>query len=88
MARKQPVTVVANDTDILVLLIHHFSSDLHEVYFQSEASHRACQRITAVSVREVCDNLGVTGTKMVLCVHALSGRDSTSALFGLGKKTV
>ena len=25
---------------------------------------------------------------MVLCVHALSGCDSTSALFGLGKKTV
>jgi len=36
----------------------------------------------------VCDNLGVTRTKMVLCVHALSGCDSTSALFGLGKKTV
>jgi len=88
VAKTRPVTVVANDTDILVLLVYHFSPDLHDAYFQSEVSQRACQRVTVVSVRHVCENLGVAKAEVVLAVHAFSGCDSTSALFGLGKKTV
>ena len=35
--QRNSVTVVANDTDILVLLLYHFSNDMADIYLLSES---------------------------------------------------
>ena len=35
-ATKKDVDVVAEDTDILILLIYHWNQDLHEIYFNTK----------------------------------------------------
>lgn len=75
------VTVVANDTDVLVLLIFHFDHLMADIFIQSETGKQTIRR----SVRTVCTALGDMATRQILVVHAISGCDTTSALFGHGK---
>lgn len=87
MAETKAVTITANDTDILVLLVHHFKPQLKDVYIQSEVMKNRISDITTVSVHDVCDKVGPTKGRILPAIHAISGCDSTSALFGIGKKT-
>ena len=76
------VQVVADDTDIAVMLLHHWHEDLNDIIFTSECSKKSW------SVKECVKSLS-PGVKSVLpFIHALSGSDSTSAIFGIGKPTV
>ena len=87
-AKTEEVMVVADDTDVLVLLVHHFASDMSNIYMMSEITRARSARQAIISVREVCDAVGETGVRQILAVHALSGCDTTSALFGHGKASV
>ena len=85
------VAVLAEDTDILVLLLHHRKSTMNDMYFVSPPKKgRGGQTVggKCVSISAVQDKLGSDACARLLAVHALGGCDTTSAIFGVGKGTV
>jgi hypothetical protein len=79
---KKPVTVIANDTDILILLIYHYKLEMSDIFMRTESSSRL------TSIRSVYLALGQSVVKRLLVIHAVSGCDTTSSLYGHGKVTV
>ena len=74
---RQPTAVVAEDTDVFQLLTHHTSPtdfNLHMI----TAKQNVC--ITTLSKR-----LDPLLTKNLLFLHGVSGCDTTSRPFGIGK---
>jgi len=57
LARQQtPVTVVAEDTDVLLLLVHHFQSSMADVFMLSRTkTHNGESKL--VSVRAVQNDI-------------------------------
>ena len=78
-AQGNEVTVVADDTDILVLLIYHWKINMATVYFKSETKK------TMWKVQDLIANAGELLTSHILFIHAWSGCDTTSTTFGQGK---
>ena len=71
------VTVVADDTDIAVL-VHHWQDSMADVYFLQERWSKAW------SVEEASSrNKGIK--EHLLFLHSWSGCDTTSAAYGKGK---
>eukprot|EP00794_Sanderia_malayensis_P019666 gene19666-21613_t len=67
------VTVVADDTDIAVMLVHHYQENISEVFFLQERSNKAWNVKEASSRNE-----GIK--KHFLFLHAWSGCDTTSSV--------
>jgi hypothetical protein len=79
---KKVVSVIANDTDILVMLVYHFRKELCDIFMYTQKN----QRIN--SVRTIATSLGPSVVDRLLVIHAISGCDTTSCLFGHGKVSV
>jgi hypothetical protein len=80
IARKgQVVTVLANDTDVLVMLVYHFQASMADVFMFSHSSKRIN------TIRAIAVSMGPLIVSRLLVVHAISGCDTTSCLFGHGK---
>ena len=79
-ARKNsgPVTVVADDTDIAVMLVHHWKDNMADVYFLQERWSKVWSVKDASSRNKVIK-------EHLLFLHAWSGCDTTSSVFGKGK---
>ena len=78
-AQGNEVTVVSDNTDILVLLIYHWKISMATVYFKTEAKKMMWR------VQGLIANAGELLTSHILFVHAWNGCDTTSATFGQGK---
>ena len=76
-AVRHPTAVVAEDTDVFQLLTHHASPTDFNLYMIT-AKQNVC--ITTLSKR-----LDPLLTKNLLFLHAVSGCDTTSRPFGIGK---
>ena len=83
-AADQPVVVIGEDTDLLILLCHHVNQALNTVIFRSDAKFMSrkqrvwdIQRLQQALGGEVCQALPF--------MHAITGCDTTSRLFGVGK---
>jgi len=81
----RPVAVVADDTDILVLLTYHAGKDMSDIYFVSEAKRWQLGQLRPVNVQKLQDHVGMSVCRNILLIHAFSGCDTTSALFSHGK---
>ena len=78
-------TVVADDTDILVLLLHHYrSTAMADIFLLSEAAKWQRQDIKFINVRRLVNLSGQTLVSHLLFIHAWSGCDTTSAIFNQG----
>ena len=92
MAKDQPVTVVADDTDVLILLIHHHArsrQNLQKVYLRSEVKCTNVRRkLKFFDVEKIGKQLGDVMVKHILFVHAWGGCDTTSAIYGQGKLSI
>lgn len=82
---NQSVTVVADDTDILVLLLYHFKSELSDIYVRSEPKKGQKKGLKLYRVCDVWNQVGSDIVKHSLFIHAWGGCDTTSAMFGQGK---
>ena len=75
------VNVVADDTDVLVLLMYHWKQNMSSTYFLSEAGK-------SLNIWRISDLVGQAGpivTSYLLFLHAWSGCDTISTTFGQGK---
>jgi len=75
------VNVVADDTDVLVLLIYHWKQNMATIYFLSEAR----KNLKIWSISDLVRETGPIVTSYLLVLHAWSGCDTTSATYGQGK---
>ena len=78
IAKNSPAIVVADDTDVAVMLLYHWNEELFEVFFLQERGKK-CWSIkeSQLEVADIKEHL--------LFVHAWTGCDSTSAILGKGK---
>ncbi|XP_066928663.1 uncharacterized protein [Clytia hemisphaerica] len=77
-AERKDVVVVADDTDVAVMLLYHWKENLHDIYLLQENTGK-CWSIKQSSnkIKDIKDHL--------LFIHAWSGCDSTSAIYNKGK---
>ena len=76
--------LVGDDTDLLVLLIHYFKSELQNTennLFMFRPSSNSC-----IDVRKVVEKFPKSIVDQILFIHAASGCDTVSGLAGIGKK--
>ena len=76
LVEHEDVVIIAYDTDILVLVVYHAHSS-HQFYM--ETKHHTIAIDTALQA------LCVGVCRSLLFVHAMTGCDTTSAMFGIGK---
>ena len=78
------ICVIADDTDVFLLLLHHlFSQKMSSVFIMKSPVHGRSStdiRATVQKHGEIVPHL--------LAAHALSGTDTTAASFGIGKTKV
>lgn len=81
-ASKENKTVVANDTDILVLLMFHWAAHMN-LYMLSDVGKKQSQ---CWDIGSLVTSAGDMVTRHILFIHAWSGCDTTSATYGQGKQ--
>ena len=82
------VTVIADDTDILVLLMYHWKENMSDIYFQSEPKKSQRRGLTSWKIRDLVTKAGEVVISNLLFIHAWSGCDTTCATFGHGKTSL
>lgn len=71
------VTVVVEDTDILVLLMYHWQKEMQIIIvYQKNKSHKKLGK-----VRDLIANCGEVVVHHIFFIHAWSGCDTTSATY-------
>lgn len=82
MSLYRSTTLIGEDTDLLVLLLYHATTDCKDLYFRSDKGKANVYNIKVLKCvlsDDVCADL--------LFAHASSGCDTTSRIFGVGKKS-
>ena len=79
LTQNRDVCVVADDTDILVLLLHHFKSDNNTIFMKTSS------RLINIALMQ--KELQPQLKEQLLFLHALTGCDTTSKPYGIGKIT-
>lgn len=83
MASTKSTTLIGEDTDLLILLLYHFNvSHCTELHFRSDKGNA-----TVYNIKALKDSLGEAMCRRLLFLHAFTGCDSTSRIFGVGKKS-
>ena len=86
-ARTSTTVLVGDDTDLLVLLCYHASEDGYDLFFRPEP--KANTRDARVwHMKKVKEQLSKELCRSLLFLHAITGCDTTSRLYGVGKATV
>ena len=81
--------LVADDTDLLILLCFHTPTDCsHEIFFRPEPKSRTHKLPRCWNIKLTKRALGIRVCENILFGHALLGCDTTSRVFGIGKGVV
>ena len=87
----RPVAVVAEDTDILALLLFHRQPTMSEVFLCSEAGKTTgCTTSTGkcITSSSLQNKIASKACQRMLAVHAFGGCDGTCTIFGHEKGTI
>ena len=79
---------MADDTDILILLMYHWNQSMADIYFHSEAKRKKMNKLVVWKIQDLINKAGKVVTSHLLFIHAWSGCDTTSATCGHGKTTL
>ena len=83
MSTTRSTTLIGEDTDLLMLLLYHGNLDSKDIFFRSDKGKSFVYDIKVLKAllgTDVCTGL--------LFAHAFTGCDTTSRIFGVGKKSV
>jgi hypothetical protein len=84
LSQSHKVTVLAEDTDVLVILLHHAGKAKHKITFMSEK--KSIEKKTKHwDIQRTANFLGDNMCQLLPFIHVLTGCDTTSKLFGIGK---
>lgn len=79
-------TLIGEDTDLLILLLHYASTCMQELYFRSDNSTSKTRKI--YDIRRIRLALGQDLCSKLLFLHGFTGCDTTSRIFGIGKRPI
>ena len=87
---KGRIIVQSRDTDVLVLCVHYFPSLQYtdELWFQTGAISSTKDGRRCIPVHDICNSIDPVIYKILPAVQAVTGCDTTSSMFGIGKCTV
>ena len=85
LSKKAPVTVYADDTDILCLLVHHFPTAENPIYLANMKRKGNANR-ECFNIEDIVKNSNTI--KHILFAHAFTGCDTTSAIYNFGKTSI
>ena len=83
---SNPTVVVGDDTDLLVLLCFHAKSTTAGIFFRPEPKHGVKHPPKCWSISLLRSVVGPQVYNNILFIHAVLGCDTTSGIYGLGKK--
>ena len=72
---------------MLILLLHYSKTDNEIIYFRSDANKQSKEH-SVYTINLLKETLGDDVCNELLFVHAYSGCDSTSRIYGIGKKVI
>ena len=75
------VTVAANNRDILVMLLFHFSNDMANISLLLESKQLCRMLKKQISIQELAEKTNHAVLQNLLLIHAWDGCDSTSAVY-------
>ncbi|CAH3022720.1 unnamed protein product, partial [Porites evermanni] len=84
-AANSATTVVGEDTDLLVLLCLHADVKSQPLFFKSEKKQTAKKNHKVWHINRLKSVMGPELCLLLPFVHAVSGSDTTSRLYGVGK---
>jgi hypothetical protein len=79
--------VIGEDTDVLALLLYYADIKNKNLYFRSDIQLRAESRPKVYNIHIMKELLGNDLSAQILFVHAYTGCDTTSRIYGIGKRT-
>ena len=77
MAKRRSVTIVGDDTDLLVLMLHHLSPSHHDIFLQTANK--------IINIRTLKNHINPDVAASLLFLHALTGCYTVSRQYGIGK---
>ncbi|KAG1691496.1 hypothetical protein GQR58_007434 [Nymphon striatum] len=84
IASVHSTTLIGQDTDLLVLLLHYCEMEGKPLYFRSDKQPRGVPKVYNISwIKRL---LGSGMCTQIVFLHAFTGCDSTSRVYGVGKK--
>ena len=86
MSSYRSTTVIGEDTDLLVLLLFHSKTDCMDLYFRSDKTND--KELFVYDIKLLKNLFGKDACSDILFGHAFSGCNTTSRIFGVGKKSV
>ena len=78
----QNIVIRSQDTDVLVLLVHHSSKSARNIWMKVGTS----KKVRFISVRGIMQSIGPQACQALPGFHAITGCDTTSQFSGIGKK--
>ena len=84
------IVVKSPDTDVLVLLVHYFPKmkNPSELWFQTGLITSTKDYRRYIPIHELCKSLSSVVCAILPADYALTGCDTTSSFFGIGKKSM
>lgn len=83
-AENCATAIVGEDTDLLILLLHHVNMECCDIFLCPEPK-KSSTRVTVYNIKSLRQKLGSDVCSNILFAHALLGCDTTSKLFSIGK---
>ena len=83
---RHTTTLIGEDTDLLVLLLYYGQGEVMNLYFRSD-KHKADGTIEVYHIHRIQEVLGHEMCSHLMYTYAMTGSDTTSRIFGVGKKT-
>ena len=85
-SRQHTTTLIGEYTDLLVLLLYYAQGEVMNLYFRSDKP-KADGSIEVYHINRIQEVLWHEMFSQLMFIHAMTGSDTTSRIFGVGKKT-
>ena len=85
LANTCDVVLIGEDTYLLVLLCYHADIHSNRIYLKSESKQAVARKIRVWDITKTKIVLGEEICRLLPALHAMTGCDTTSRLFGIGK---
>ena len=85
-AENREVALIGEYTDFLVLLCYHANLEKNIIFFKTEPMQRLSSKGLRVwDIKETKELLGPNTCRLLPFIHALTGCDTTSRVYGISK---
>ena len=84
-AEENPTVVIGEDTDLLILLCFYANVAHHEIIFRSDINRAGIKMKKTWNISKTKFVIGANICRLLPFIHAFTGCDTTSRIYGIGK---